>query len=107
LPRLAERGRRHAHALAREALERVGMSECAGQHWGSLSRGERSLVSIAPGIVRARKLLLVDDPTANLDVIEREQVTELLRSLAEDEGMAGRITGSDMPALMGAPQLPS
>lgn len=107
LPRLAERGRRHAYALAREALERVGMSECAGQHWGSLSDGERSLVSIAHGIVRAPKLLLVDDPTANLDVIEREQVTCLLRSLADDHGMAILITVPDMPGLMFAHHIAS
>jgi ABC-type cobalamin/Fe3+-siderophores transport system ATPase subunit len=107
LPRLVERGRRHAYALAREALERVGMSECAGQHWNSLSDGERSLIAIAHGIVRAPKLLLVDDPTANLDVIEREQVTQLLRSLADDEGMAVLITVPDMPGLMFAHHIAS
>jgi ABC-type lipoprotein export system ATPase subunit len=107
LPRLVDRGRRHAYALAREALERVGMSECAGQHWSSLSDGERSLISIAHGIVRTPKLLLVDDPTANLDVIEREQVTQLLRSLADDEGMAVLITVPDMPALMCAHHIAS
>ena len=107
LPRLAERGRRQAYGLARESLERVGMSECADQHWGSLSDGERSLISIAHGIVRAPKLLLVDDPTANLDVIEREQVTQLLRSLADDEGMAVLITVPDMPAVMRAHHIAS
>jgi ABC-type lipoprotein export system ATPase subunit len=107
LPRLAERGRRQAYALAREALERVGMSECAGQRWGSLSDGERSLLSIAHGIVRAPKLLLVDDPTANLDVIEREQVTQLLRSLADEEGTAVLITVPDMPAVMRAHHIAS
>lgn len=107
LPRLAERGRREAYAMAREALERVGMSECAGQHWGSLSDGERSLISIAHGIVRAPKLLLVDDPTANLDIIEREQVTRLLRSLADEEGMALLVTVPDMPAVMNAHHIAS
>jgi ABC-type lipoprotein export system ATPase subunit len=107
LPRLAERGRRQAYALAREALERVGMAECAGQRWGSLSDGERSLVSIAHGIVRAPKLLLVDDPTANLDVIEREQVNGLLRSLADEEGIAVLMTVPDMPAIMHAHHIAS
>jgi ABC-type lipoprotein export system ATPase subunit len=107
LPRLAERGRRRAYTLAAEALERVGMSECAGQHWGSLSDGERSLVAIAHGIVRAPKLLLVDDPTANLDVLEREDVTELLRSLADEEGIAVLMTVPDMPGVMRAHHIAS
>ena len=107
LPRLAERGRRQAYALAREALERVGMSECAGQRWGSLSDGERSLIAIAHGIVRAPKLLLIDDPTANLDIIEREQLTRLLRSLADDEGTAVLVTVPDMPAMMSAHHIAS
>jgi ABC-type lipoprotein export system ATPase subunit len=107
LPRLAERGRRRAYALAAEALERVGMSECAGQHWGSLSDGERSLVAIAHGIVRAPKLLLVDDPTANLDVLEREDVTQLLRSLADEEGIAVLMTVPDMPGVMRAHNIAS
>jgi ABC-type lipoprotein export system ATPase subunit len=107
LPRLAERGRRRAYALAAEALERVGMSECAGQHWGSLSDGERSLIAIAHGIVRAPKLLLVDDPTANLDVLEREHVTQLLRSLADDEGIAVLMTVPDMPGVMRAHHIAS
>jgi ABC-type lipoprotein export system ATPase subunit len=107
LPRLAERGRRKAYVLAREALERVGMSEYAGQYWGSLSDGERSLVSIAHGIVRAPKLLLVDDPTANLDVIEREQVNALLRSLADEEGIAVLMAVPDMPAVMFAHHIAS
>jgi ABC-type lipoprotein export system ATPase subunit len=107
LPRLAERGRRQAYVLAREALERVGMSECVGQRWGSLSDGERSLIAIAHGIVRAPKLLLIDDPTANLDIIEREQLTRLLRSLADDEGTAVLVTVPDMPAMMSAHHIAS
>ncbi len=107
LPRLAERGRRRAYALAAEALERVGMSECAGQHWGSLSDGERSLVAIAHGVVRAPRLLLVDDPTANLDVLEREHVTQLLRSLADEEGIAVLMTVPDMPGVMNAHHIAS
>ena len=50
------------------------MAECAGQRWDSLSDGERALVAIAHGIVRVPRLLLVDDPTANLGVREREEI---------------------------------
>jgi putative ABC transport system ATP-binding protein len=107
LPCLAARGRRRAYALASEALERVGTAACADQRWGSLSDGERSLVAIAHGIVRAPKLLLVDDPTANLDALEREQTTQLLRALADELGISILMAVPDMPAVMQAHHIAS
>ncbi len=105
LPLLIEHGQRRAHARASDALRRVGMAQCAGQWWNSLSDGERALVAIAHGIVRAPRLLLVDDPTANLGVREREEVMELLRELVEETGLAVLITVPDMPAAMRSHQL--
>jgi ABC-type lipoprotein export system ATPase subunit len=105
LPLLVEHGRRGAHARAREALRRVGMSQCAGQRWGSLSDGERALVAIAHGVVRSPRLLLIDDPTANLGLREREEVLELLHALVEETGIAVLIAVPDMPAAMRSHQL--
>lgn len=107
LPLLAEHGRRQAYTRAAEAMERVGVAPHAGQRWGSLCDGERALVGIAHGIARRPRLLLVDDPTANLDVLERERVTELLRSLADEEAIAVLMTVPDMPAAMRAHQIAS
>jgi ABC-type lipoprotein export system ATPase subunit len=107
LPLLVEHGRRQAYARAGEAIERVGVSAHARQRWGSLCDGERALIGIAHGIARAPRLLLVDDPTANLDVFERERVTELLRSLAEEEAIAVLMAVPDMPAAMRAHQVAS
>ena len=105
LPLLIDRGQRGAHRQASEALRRVGMSECAGQRWSSLSDGERALVAIAHGIARAPSLLLVDDPTANLGLREREEVLELLLSLVEEMTLAVLMTVPDMPAAMRSHQL--
>jgi ABC-type lipoprotein export system ATPase subunit len=107
LPLLPEHGRRQAYARAAQAMERVGISPHAGQRWASLCDGERALVGIAHGIARTPRLLLVDDPTANLDVLERERVTELLRSLADEEAVAVLMTVPDMPAAMRAHQIAS
>jgi ABC-type lipoprotein export system ATPase subunit len=105
LPLLVRHGRRAAHRHALEALRRVGMAQCAGQRWESLSDGERALVAIAHGVVRAPRLLLVDDPTANLGLREREEVIELLSSLVEEGSLAMLITVPDMPAAMRSHQL--
>ncbi len=107
LPLLAEHGRRQAYSRAGEAIERVGVAAHSRQRWGSLCDGERALIGIAHGIARAPQLLLVDDPTANLDVFERERVTELLRSLAEEGAIAVLMTVPDMPAAMRAHQIVS
>ena len=107
LPLLAEHGRRQAYIRAGEALERVGMLAHARQRWDGICDGERTLIGIAHGIARAPRLLLVDDPTANLDVLERERVTELLRSLADEEAIAVLMAVPDMPAAMRAHQIAS
>jgi ABC-type lipoprotein export system ATPase subunit len=107
LPLLIEHGRRQAYACAGAALERVGVAAHARQRWASLCDGERALIGIAHGIARAPRLLLVDDPTANLDVLERERVTMLLRSLADEEAIAVLMAVPDMPAAMQAHQIVS
>jgi lipoprotein-releasing system ATP-binding protein len=105
LPLLVAHGQRRARSRAYDALARVGMSECADQRWDNLSDGERALTSIAHGIVRSPRLLLVDDPTANLGVREREDVKELLRSLAGEEGLAVLMTVPGMPEAMGSDEI--
>lgn len=105
LPLLVEHGRRKANRLADNALQRVGMAQCAGQHWESLSDGERAFIAIAHGIARAPRLLLVDDPTANLDVREREEILLLLRTLVRETSLAVLMTVPDMPTALGSHQL--
>jgi ABC-type lipoprotein export system ATPase subunit len=105
LPLLIEHGRRDANRRADEALRRVGMAQCAGQRWESLSDGERALVAVAHGIARQPRLLLIDDPTANLGVLERDEILLLLRSLVEETGLAMLMTVPDMPAALGSHQL--
>ena len=81
LPLLAEHGRRHAYHAPTEALERVGLSAQSRQRWGSLCDGERALIGIAQGS-RARRgccWWTIRRPISTC--VERERVTELLRSL--------------------------
>ncbi len=57
--------------------------------------------------MRKPSLLVVDDPTANLDVLQREEVMGLLRSTAEEEGVAVLITVPDMPSMVHAHRIGS
>lgn len=86
----AERG-------ATRALKRVGAGDLANARWHELSDAERTLVTIAHAIVRDPKLLLADDPTSGLGIEERETVLGLLRSIAEERGMAVLATVPEIP----------
>lgn len=88
----------HDHALAREALARVDLVPFADRIYPTLSGGERQRVHLAralvqlrpaPGaVVPAERALLLDEPTASLDLSHQHGVLALTRALAEDEDVA-------------------
>src|SRR5215218_9467875 len=67
LPLLSSLGQQGAQRKAKAALAKAGVGECGFEHWSNLSDAERMAVSLAQGLVREPRLLLVDDPTAGLD----------------------------------------
>lgn len=67
---------------AHDALARVGGLKYAHEQYGSLSGGQRQRVLIARAIVSEPKLLLFDEPTANIDPHGRFCLYELLKDLA-------------------------
>jgi ABC-type lipoprotein export system ATPase subunit len=107
LPLLGEHSPRVAQRRAVGLLEKVGVRDCVRRRWDDLTDGERTLVAIAHALVREPKLLIADDPTANLDLLQREEVMRLLRSAAEREGCALLMTAPDMPEMLNAHQVGS
>lgn len=93
--------RRGASRRARQVLERVGLGALAEEPWRNLSDSERILVAIARAVVAEPKVLLIDDPTAGLDLVERLHLLELLRSMTAATGVAILMTASDMADLQG------
>lgn len=95
-------GEKRAQQKAKAALAKTGVGDCGFERWGNLSDAERMAVSLARGLVREPQLLLVDDPTAGLDVLERERIVALIREVA-DEGRLGVVmTVPDLPAMLRA-----
>jgi ABC-type lipoprotein export system ATPase subunit len=107
LPLLKQHTLRRARRRSAAALARVGVAECSKGRWEDLTDGERTLVSIAHAMVRVPSLLIVDDPTANLDILQREEVMGLLRSTAEQDWLAVLITVPDMPSMVHAHRIGS
>jgi putative ABC transport system ATP-binding protein len=101
MPLLA-RGIAPAAAIARPALEleRVGASPCAQLQARDLDATELLRVAIAQALVVVPRLLLVDDPTRNVDMLEREAVLALLRAIA-DGGTAVLMTTGEAIGVAG------
>jgi len=97
LPLLGKHSPRQARRRASAILKRLGVADCAGERWESLTDGEHTLVALAHALVREPRVLVADDPTANLNVLQREEVVGLLRRAADEEGLAVLITVPDMP----------
>jgi ABC-type cobalamin/Fe3+-siderophores transport system ATPase subunit len=98
IPLLASLGKKAAYERARVALDRVGAQECADQLWSSLADSERALAALAQAMVRRPELLLVDDLTATLELGATERTGRLLRSIADEDGVAVLMSVSDADA---------
>jgi ABC-type lipoprotein export system ATPase subunit len=107
LPLYRELGPKPAQRRAQAALGRAGVGECADQRWDDLSDTARTLVAIAQVLVREPSLMILDDPTAGLGIVDRERVVDLLRSAAEDGGIGVVMAVPDMPAMLQAHEVRS
>ena len=88
-------------------LERVGVPQAASVRWHELTDGERTRVALAHALIRRPRLVLADEPTASLNMIEREQVLSVLRAVAEQDRVAVVMTVPDAPNLLQSHRLMS
>jgi cobalt/nickel transport system ATP-binding protein len=90
-------GKAEAQERAREALRRVGLEGYEGRPASSLSLGQRKRAAIAAAVVTAPELLILDEPTAELDGRAVRMVADLVR----DMGVTTLITSHDLGFLGG------
>jgi putative ABC transport system ATP-binding protein len=75
-------------ARVMELLEAVGVANRAGHRPAQMSGGEQQRVAIARALAPRPVLVLADEPTANLDTANGQQVMEIMRRLNTETGTA-------------------
>jgi putative ABC transport system ATP-binding protein len=81
-------GRRPDKARGKRLLERVGLGHRMTHKPTMLSVGEQQRVAVARALANRPKLLLADEPTANVDSGHQQQVLDLLRETCREEKVA-------------------
>ena len=92
----AGRLRKETEERLEESLELIGLKQLADRDISTLSDGEFQKACIAVGLTRQAGLLLLDEPTAFLDVENRLMVLRTLRSVAEKTGTAVIFSSHDL-----------
>ncbi len=88
-------GRRDV-AAAEEAMRRLELDAFAERVVTTLSGGERQRVVLARSLAQAAPILLLDEPTASLDIGHQQQVLELVDTLRRDHALTVISTMHDL-----------
>jgi iron complex transport system ATP-binding protein len=78
------------------ALADVQISELAPRYLNELSGGQKQLVSIAQALVRSPRVLLMDEPTSNLDLQRQLEVLSLMGRVTAERGLVTLIALHDL-----------
>ncbi|NDJ84725.1 MAG: ABC transporter ATP-binding protein [Chloroflexi bacterium] len=88
--------RRQDAAVVHWAIDAVGATELATRQVAELSDGERQKFMIARALAQEPAIMLLDEPTAFLDLPRRVEIMYLLRRLAHETGKAILISTHDL-----------
>ena len=92
--RFTSLNRKQIHELVKEALEWAGLANVAKNQAKTLSGGVQQRVAFTRAWILNPKVLLLDEPLANMDIESREQALDLLKRMKSD-GMSIVITSHD------------
>jgi len=91
---------RQRRDLVEAALTDVGAQGYANARVGELSGGEQQRVMIAHALIARPRLLLLDEPLANLDLKSEQEIVTLLGKLAREQDIAVLLSAHDMNPLV-------
>ncbi|MDR1530142.1 MAG: ABC transporter ATP-binding protein [Burkholderiales bacterium] len=93
------------YRAAESTLKEMGIADLADRFFQKLSGGERQLVMIARALAQEAHLLILDEPTANLDFFNQTRTLKLIRCLARQERTILLTTHSPDHAFLVADQI--
>jgi iron complex transport system ATP-binding protein len=82
--------------IAQQAMSFTHTAHLAGRHLNWLSGGELQRVFIARAICQEPEIILLDEPTAFLDLAHQTQVMDLLEKLKKDKGVTVIMVSHDI-----------
>ena len=75
---------KHQKELAMSALSKLGIENMKNRYFHQLSGGEKQLVIIAKALAQGTKILIMDEPTSNLDFGNQIRIIERARALCNE-----------------------
>lgn len=96
-PRLPSRARR---GRVEAMLAAVDAARFADERVGTLSGGEQQRVLIAHALIGRPRLLLMDEPLANLDIRSGQEIVDLVSRIAKEQGVAVLLSAHDINPLL-------
>jgi zinc/manganese transport system ATP-binding protein len=91
---------RRRRELVTEMLHAVGAAAFADARVGTLSGGEQQRVMIAHALISEPRLLLLDEPLANLDIRSEQEIVSLLARITKERGIAVLISAHEINPLL-------
>ncbi|WP_319407707.1 ABC transporter ATP-binding protein [uncultured Desulfosarcina sp.] len=84
------------YTVVEETLQRMGLSDLALRPVSDLSGGEVQKVMLARAMAQSPKILLLDEPTSNLDLKNQIEVMGLIRSVVDRQGLMAVVAIHDL-----------
>jgi len=82
--------------IAEQAMVLTGIASLQERRMGELSGGERQLAFLARALAQEPRLLLLDEPTAHLDIGHQVQIMDLLRQLNREQSLTIAVVLHDL-----------
>ncbi len=81
-------------------LESLGLEEICFRNYSELSGGQQQKVLIARALVQEPRLLIMDEPTSNLDLRHQQDILKLLKKTASESGISVLLSAHDLNLVM-------